>query len=79
MLVCLGEYDLYVALCGNLFHATPRERRSGEFQLEVYGVEGLRIVHASVIPPVGTANPQATVYAFAERAADLIKRDWKSE
>lgn len=25
-----------------------------------------------------TANIQATVYAFAERAADLIKEDWES-
>ncbi len=78
MLLCLGEYDL----CGIMQEPVPcylRERRSGGFQLEVYGVEGLRIADASVIPLVGTANPQATVYAFAERAADLIKRDWKSE
>lgn len=47
--------------------------------LRVHGVEGLMIVDASAIPLISTANSQATVYAFAERAADLIKRDWKSE
>lgn len=40
----------------------------------VYEVEGLNIVDASVIPLVSTANPQATVYAFVENTADLIKR-----
>lgn len=58
----------------------PREKDGVvDSNLRVYGIEGLRIVDASAIPLVSTANLQATVYAFAERAADLIKRDWKSE
>ncbi|KAI2637747.1 GMC oxidoreductase [Hypomontagnella submonticulosa] len=42
-------------------------------ELRLYGVENLRIVDSSAIPLVSTANLQSTVYAFAERAADLIK------
>ncbi|KAJ5714623.1 uncharacterized protein N7483_011804 [Penicillium malachiteum] len=66
----------YAGTCSML----PRERDGVvDSNLRVYGVEGLRVVDASAIPLVSTANIQATVYAFAERAADLIKRDWKSE
>lgn len=44
-------------------------------RLRVYGVSGLRIVDASVFPLVPMGNIQTTVYAVAERAADLIKED----
>ncbi|RAQ76969.1 glucose-methanol-choline (gmc) oxidoreductase [Aspergillus flavus] len=58
----------------------PREKDGVvDSHLKVYGVEGLRVVDASAIPLISTANLQATVYAFAERAADLIKQEWKSK
>ncbi|KAI1277865.1 oxidoreductase [Xylaria sp. FL0933] len=44
--------------------------------LKVYGVENLRVVDASALPTISTANLQATVYAFAERASDIIKATW---
>lgn len=46
-------------------------------KLQVHKVGGLRVVDSSVMPLITTANPQATVYGIAERAADLIKTTWK--
>ncbi|KAI1841193.1 hypothetical protein JX265_013152 [Neoarthrinium moseri] len=45
-------------------------------KLKVYGIDKLRVVDSSAVPLISTANLQATVYAFAERAADLIKQEY---
>ncbi|KAI7358459.1 GMC oxidoreductase [Hortaea werneckii] len=41
--------------------------------LKVYGVEGLRIVDASIMPMIIGSHTSSTVYAVAEKAADIIK------
>jgi choline dehydrogenase-like flavoprotein len=41
-------------------------------ELRVYGIEGLRVADGSVIPSIPSANTNPTVYAIAERAAELI-------
>lgn len=45
-------------------------------RLVVYGTSNVRVVDASVHPLITQGNIQATVYAVAERACDLIKEDW---
>lgn len=45
-------------------------------KLRVYGVKGLRIVDASVFPMIPATHISGTVYAVAERAADLVKETW---
>jgi choline dehydrogenase len=44
-------------------------------ELRVHGIEGLRIVDASVFPLIPSGNTHAPVVAVAERAADLILGD----
>lgn len=43
-------------------------------ELKVYGVERLRVVDASIIPSIPSTHLQATVYAIAKNAADIIKK-----
>ncbi|KAI1387697.1 glucose-methanol-choline oxidoreductase-like protein [Hypoxylon trugodes] len=47
-------------------------------RLIVHGTQNLRVVDASVFPLTTRSNPMATVYAVAERAADLVKEDLKA-
>jgi choline dehydrogenase len=42
-------------------------------QLRVHGVEGLRVVDASVMPVIPRGNTNAPTIAVAERVADLIR------
>lgn len=54
-------------------------RNSGvvDHKLRVHGVDGLRVVDASVMPAIIAGHTNAAAYMIAERAGDMIKEDWR--
>ncbi|KAF7562294.1 hypothetical protein G7046_g1835 [Stylonectria norvegica] len=45
-------------------------------KLVVHGTSNLRVIDASIFPMIPMGNIQATVYAVAEKASDIIKECW---
>jgi len=64
---------------GTTFHPTSTcMMGSGEgavvdSELRVHGIDGLRVVDASIMPAVVSGNTNATVIMIAEKAADMIR------
>lgn len=58
---------------------SPRGANHGvvDPDLRVKGVNGIRVVDASVLPFTPAGHTQAPTYAVAERGSDLIKSQWK--
>lgn len=60
--------------CGTVAMLPKEKGGVVDKNLKVYGTNNLRIVDASIFPLIPRGNIMSTVYAVAERAADIIKR-----
>ena len=47
-------------------------------ELKVYGVRGLRVIDASIMPKIPSGNTNAPTIMVGEKGADLVKEYWYS-
>lgn len=65
--ICMSEYHA----CGSVAMGDATDTK-----LRVKGTRNVRCVDASIFPNHVSGNIVSSVYAVAEKAADLIKEDW---
>jgi choline dehydrogenase len=47
-------------------------------RLRVKGINGLRVVDASIIPTIPSGKMMSVAVMIAEKASDMIKEDWEA-
>lgn len=74
-----ADIDAFVRAKGEAYYHTVGTCKMGvdelavvDPHLRVHGIDGLRVVDASVMPRIISGNPNMTVIMIAEKAADMI-------
>lgn len=62
-------------LCGSCAMGQDGETSVVDSDLKVHGVQGLRVVDASIFPNITSGNIDATVIMVAEKGAEKILSD----
>lgn len=62
-------------LCGTCAMGVDEQTSVVDKRLKVHGLDGLRVVDASIFPNVTSGNTHAAVLMVAEKGADLILAD----
>lgn len=82
----LGYWECYVKHMSSTMYQPTSTCRMGtskdktavvDARLNVHGVKGLRVVDASIMPDTVRGGMNAVAIMIAEKAADMIKDDWK--
>jgi choline dehydrogenase len=75
---CNKFYNNYlIFLIGTAKMGTPDDPYAVvDDQLRVYGVQGLRVIDASIMPTITNGNIVAPVIMIGEKGADMIKDLW---
>jgi choline dehydrogenase-like flavoprotein len=80
-----GALEAYIRQnCGTLYHPVGTcsmgigpDAVVDPSSLAVHGLEGLRVIDASVMPTIVSGNTMAATYCIAEKGADLVLDDWQ--
>ena len=48
-----------------------------DHELKVHGIQGLRVIDASIMPTIPSGNINAPVNMIAEKGADMVKEMWR--
>ncbi|KAF5286204.1 hypothetical protein FQA39_LY16374 [Lamprigera yunnana] len=74
-------------LAGTVYHVAgtckmgPKDDRTAvvDNRLRVYGVKGLRVVDASIMPSMISTNINAAVMMIGQKASEMIEEDWSQQ
>ncbi|CAH0548917.1 unnamed protein product [Brassicogethes aeneus] len=67
-----------------IYHPTSTNKMGPEYdpnavvdpRLRVYGIKGLRVIDASIMPTIVSGNTNAPTIMIGEKGADMVKEDW---